>query len=182
MSSIPKSNFSNSIMLLGLDPGSRVTGYGVIEAANPVKPRYIECGVLKASEKLSLEDRVFEIAGGVREVIEEFRPQSVAMEDLFVQRNVRSALKLGQIRGALLFVVAEAALRVYSYSPATVKKTVTGRGRASKAQIQQMVKTLMGLKQTPALDASDALAVALCHARHAKRFVKGSPKETLEFK
>ena len=162
-------SISPPFSVLGLDPGSRVTGYGVIRVTAQFKPEYVECGVLKSKAGDSMETRILEIATGVREVVEEFRPESVSMEGVFVQRNVQSALKLGQIRGALLLVVAEAGLQVYSYPPATVKKTVTGRGRASKEQLGRMIQTLLGLARTPAQDASDALAIALCHARHWRR-------------
>lgn len=161
--------------VLGLDPGSLVTGYGVVEMSDPVKPRYRECGVIRISGDMLLEKRLLEIAQGVRELLDEFKPMCVAVEDVFVQRNVRSALKLGHVRGVLLLAAAEKGLLVHSYTPAEVKKTVTGRGRASKAQIQRMVQVLMGLERTPASDASDALAVALCHVRHAWRNVLRTP-------
>ncbi len=174
-----KNKLQESLNVLGLDPGSRVTGYGVVEMSDPVKPRYRECGVIRISGDLLLEKRLLEIADGVRELIKEFKPICVAVEDVFVQRNVRSALKLGHVRGALLLTAAEKGLVVHSYSPAVVKKTVTGRGRASKAQIQRMVQVLMGLERTPASDASDALAVALCHVRHAWRDVVRTPGNVL---
>ena len=161
----PSSAFPHRI--LGIDPGSSVTGYGVVEVTAPGRTRYVECGVIRTDPNKSLDLRLTEIASGLREVIEEFEPDSVAMEDVFHHRNPRSALLLGQARGAALLVVAEAGLAVYSYPPAQIKKTVVGRGRASKQQVQKMVQTLCSLTAPPEPDAADAVAAALCHATSA---------------
>jgi len=150
--------------ILGLDPGSRVCGYGVIEQVG-ADLRYIECGLLTAPEDNPMEHRLGEIARGLREVIEELRPEVCAVEDVFVQHNPRSALALAQARGMALAVIGLAGLTVASYPPATVKKAVSGSGRAEKAQIARMVQILIGLGSLPRADATDALAVAITHGR-----------------
>ena len=150
--------------ILGLDPGSRVCGYGVIdEAAGEL--RYVECGILTAPEDQPMEQRLGELARGLREVIGELAPEIVAVEDVFVQQNPRSALALAQARGMALAVVGLAGLKVASYPPATVKKAVSGSGRAEKSQIARMVQALIGLRSLPRADATDALAVAITHGR-----------------
>jgi crossover junction endodeoxyribonuclease RuvC len=150
--------------ILGLDPGSRVCGYGVIdEVAGEL--RYVECGLLTAPEGQPMEQRLGEIARGLREVIDELRPEIVAVEDVFVQHNPRSALALAQARGMALAVIGLMGLAVASYPPATVKKAVSGSGRAEKAQIARMVQVLIGLRALPRADATDALAVAITHGR-----------------
>jgi len=150
--------------ILGVDPGSRVCGYGVIdEAAGEL--RYVECGILTAPEHKTMEQRLGEIACGLKEVITELAPDVVAVEDVFVQQNPRSALALAQARGMVLAVIGLAGLVVASYPPATVKKAVSGSGRAEKAQIARMVQVLIGLTTLPRADATDALAVAITHGR-----------------
>lgn len=150
--------------ILGLDPGSRVFGYGVIdERAGTLA--YVECGVLTAIETRPMEQRLGEIARGLREVIGELRPDVVAMEDVFTHQNPRSALALAQARGAALAVVGLLGLSVTSYAPASVKKAVSGSGRAEKSQVARMVQVLIGLRTLPTADATDALAVAITHGR-----------------
>lgn len=150
--------------ILGLDPGSRVCGYGVIDEEKG-DLRYVECGVLTAPEDRPMEQRLGEIARGLREVIGELSPGVVAVEDVFTHQNPRSALALAQARGMALAVIGLAGLRVASYAPALVKKTVTGSGTADKGQIARMVQALIKLKSLPRADASDALAVAITHGR-----------------
>jgi crossover junction endodeoxyribonuclease RuvC len=151
--------------ILGIDPGSRVCGYGVIDC-DGASLRYVECGVLTAPEHRPMEHRLGEIATALREVITELRPQLVAMEDVFTHQNPRSALALAQARGMALAVIGLAELSVASYAPALVKKAVAGNGRADKAQIARMVQMLIGLRSLPRADATDALAVAITHSRH----------------
>ena len=160
--------------ILGVDPGSRVLGYAVVEAGEPragglLPLRYVECGVLEASERAPLEERMGEIAVGLREVIDELRPDVMAAEDVFFAVNARSALALGQARGAALAIAGMARLRVFAYSPAVVKQAVTGRGRAPKLQVAEMVRALLGLKRLPRSDAADALAVAVAHAQLGRK-------------
>ena len=150
--------------ILGLDPGSRVCGYGVIdERAGELA--YVECGLLTAPADRAMEERLGELARGLREVIDELQPQIVAVEDVFSHQNVRSALALAHARGMVLAVVGLCGLSVASYAPALVKKAVSGSGRADKTQIARMVQALIGLRSLPRADATDALAVAITHGR-----------------
>lgn len=150
--------------ILGLDPGSRVCGYGVIEERAGVLS-YVECGVLTAPEDRPMEARLGEIARGLREVVAELEPTVAAVEDVFSHVNPRTALALAQARGMALAVLGLAGLTVASYAPASVKKAVSGSGRADKDQVARMVQALIGLKSLPRSDASDALAVAITHGR-----------------
>ncbi len=150
--------------ILGIDPGSRVCGYGVVDDAGG-ELRYVECGVLTAPADRAMEIRLGEIARGLREVIDELAPTVVAIEDVFTHANPRSALALAQARGMALAVCGLAGLRVASYPPALVKKAVAGSGGASKDQIGRMVRVLIGMRSLPRADASDALAVAITHGR-----------------
>lgn len=153
--------------ILGLDPGSRICGYGVIDDDDG-ELQYVECGVLTAPEDRTMEERLGEIARGLREVIAELAPAVVALEDVFLHQNARSALALAQARGMVLAVVGLAGLRVASYPPASVKKAVSGSGRADKGQVSRMVQALIGLRSVPRADATDALAVAITHGRSAR--------------
>ena len=153
--------------ILGLDPGSRVCGYGVIDAIGQTM-RYVECGTLTAPADRPMEHRLGEIARGLREVIAELSPDVVAVEDVFSSAiHPRSSLSLAQARGMALAVIGIAGISVASYAPALVKKTVTGSGRSEKAQVALMVSTLIGLASLPRADATDALAVAITHGRVA---------------
>jgi len=155
------------VRILGIDPGSRVCGYGVIDDVAG-ELRYVECGILTAPEGKPMEERLGEIACGLKEVIAELAPVVVAVEDVFTHQNPRSALALAQARGMALAVVGLAGLRVASYAPAMVKKAVSGSGRADKDQIARMVQVLIGLRTLPRADATDALAVAITHGRSAR--------------
>lgn len=139
-------------------------GYAVIATAGRTRYDYIECGVLTASG--AAEVRLGEIARSLTEVVRELRPVALAVEDVFSHVNIRSALALAQARGVVLAVAGMAGLPVFSYAPALVKKSVTGRGAASKEQVARMVTSLIGLRRAPRADAADALAVALTHALH----------------
>ena len=150
--------------ILGLDPGSRFCGYGVIDD-DAGQLRYVECGILSAPESRPMEARLGEIARGLQEVIAELAPTIVAVEDVFTHQNPRSALALAQARGMALAVIGLAGLRVASYPPAVVKKAVTGAGAADKGQVARMVQVLIGLRTLPRADATDALAVAITHGR-----------------
>jgi crossover junction endodeoxyribonuclease RuvC len=152
------------VRILGLDPGTRVCGYGVIDVRGE-ELSYVECGVITAPEHHAMEARLGEIAMGLRDVISELGPSVVAVEDVFSQINPRTALALAQGRGMALAVVGLCGLSVASYSPATVKKTITGSGRAEKDQVARLVQMAIGLRSLPRVDASDALAVAITHAR-----------------
>jgi crossover junction endodeoxyribonuclease RuvC len=154
--------------VLGIDSGSRVTGYGVIDG-DGADCVYVSCGVIRVRPSEPLADRLHTIYRGIMEVISKVQPEAAAIEGIFHAQNVQSALKLGHVRGVCLAAVAEAKLPVYEYSPLEVKCAVTGYGRAEKPQVQQMVCALLKLKSPlETYDASDALAVAICHA-HSNR-------------
>lgn len=153
-------------IILGIDPGSRTTGYGIIEIANN-KQRYLDSGcirIVKPNETLPLADRLRIIFDSISNLIADHRPDEVAIEKVFMAKNPDSALKLGQARGVAIVAAAVHALDVAEYSALEVKKAVVGTGKAEKVQVQHMVTTILGLNKTPQADAADALAVALCHA------------------
>jgi crossover junction endodeoxyribonuclease RuvC len=155
------------VRILGVDPGSRVLGYAVLDVDRDRTPELalVECGVLVIDGRRPLEARLGEIVRELGEIVREHRPDVAAVEDVFVPaRHVRSALALGQARGAVLAALGLAGLRVHAYSPSSVKQAVTGRGGAPKAQVALMVRALVGLRRTPRADAADALAVAVAHA------------------
>ena len=154
----------HGVRILGIDPGSRICGYGVVECARPGAYRFVDCGTLEADERAPLEERLGVIARDLVDLIAEFGPSAVAVEDVFHGQNARSALALAHARGTVFAVAGMAGLRAYSYPPSLVKQTVTGRGRAPKEQVALMVQTLAGLQRPPSrTDASDALAVAITH-------------------
>jgi crossover junction endodeoxyribonuclease RuvC len=154
--------------VLGIDSGSRVTGYGVIDG-DGADCVYVSCGIIRVRSTESLSHRLHFIYRGIMEVIESVRPEAAAFEGIFHSQNIQSALKLGHVRGVCMAAVAEANLPVYEYSPSQVKAAVTGYGRADKPQVQQMVSALLKLKSSPGeYDASDALAVAICHANSVR--------------
>lgn len=152
------------MLILGVDCGSRVTGYGLIESVGR-DTQAVDYGTIRLPERLELPERLCMLAGGLRQVLDRFSPDEAAVEDVFTQKNVRSALVLAHVRGAAMLSLAEAGVPVASYSPATVKNSVVGHGSANKEQVRQMVSVLLGVRETiDPLDVSDALAVALCHA------------------
>ena len=154
--------------VLGLDPGSRALGYAVVDLQGRGRFQYRECGILVAPARAEMPARLAKIGRELRGVIQEFQPHVTAVEDVFHQRNWRSALTLGQARGVVLFLAAEHGLTIASYPPATVKQTICGSGRAPKEQVQRMVAALARLTHPPAPDAADALAVAICHCLHQR--------------
>ena len=151
--------------ILGIDCGCERTGYGVIETDGR-SHRMIAAGVIRTSPKDALGTRLFEIAQGLRGIIFDHGPDAAAVEEVFHSRNTKTALKLAHVRGVALLAVAEAGLQLGEYSPLEVKSSVVGYGRAEKQQVQLMVKNLLGLIELQAEDASDAIAVAICHATH----------------
>ncbi|HEY0917499.1 MAG TPA: crossover junction endodeoxyribonuclease RuvC [Solimonas sp.] len=148
--------------ILGIDPGSRFTGYGVIEVAGG-KSRHLACGRINATVG-EMPERLLKIMRGLGEIIAEYQPQEVALEEVFVNKNVSSALVLGQARGVAMVAAAQAGLPLAEYAATQVKLALVGNGRAEKLQVQHMVKVLLNLREAMAADASDALAVALTHA------------------
>ncbi|MEM7080670.1 MAG: crossover junction endodeoxyribonuclease RuvC [Pseudomonadota bacterium] len=151
--------------MLGIDPGSRRTGYGVIEQQGR-KLKYIASGCILV-RGTGLPERLGEIYRGVAEIITTFTPHEMAIEEVFMARNPSSALKLGQARGVAIAAGVQAQLAVHEYAARSVKQAVVGTGRANKEQVQHMVRTLLDLSGTPQADAADALAIALCHVNTA---------------
>jgi len=159
-----------SVRVLGLDPGSRITGYGVVETGSD-RPRYVASGAIRAGEG-DFTRRLQEIYRGVAALVLEHRPDEIAIEKVFVSRNPDSALKLGQARGAAISATFGSNAPLFEYTPREVKLGLVGTGAADKLQVQRMVVALLALEGRLGVDASDALAIALCHAhgralRHA---------------
>ena len=153
--------------ILGIDPGLRNTGWGVI-GHDGNRLVYAGDGVVESNPKLSLAERLVELHDGLLEVIKSFRPIEAAVEETFVNVNPASTLKLGQARGIALFVPSKFGLKVSEYSPNLVKKSLVGSGHASKEQVQMMIKTLLPGCDFRSADSADALAIAICHAHHRR--------------
>jgi crossover junction endodeoxyribonuclease RuvC len=158
----------SEVRILGLDPGSQRTGYAVVEIRG-AQISYLVSGAIRA-EGESLAGRLQEVFAGVDRLAQEFRPDEVAIERVFMHRNADSALKLGQARGAALSATFVVRPRVFEYAPREVKLAVVGTGSAQKDQVQLMVKRLMNISGPLAEDAADALAIALCHAHSRKLY------------
>lgn len=151
--------------ILGLDPGSRVTGYGIVESGSGGTLRAVRFGTIVPPRNLDFLARLPHIAGAIDALLAGERLDGAAIEDIFLARNTRVALQLGQVRGAALVPILRVGLEVHAYAPRAVKKAVAGYGAAEKEQVRRMVRMLLGLREGPmTLDASDALAVAICHA------------------
>ena len=153
------------IRILGIDPGLRRTGWGVVESDGS-RLAFIACGVVTSDGGLTLPDRLRQLHDGLAEVIHGHMPDEAAVEETFVNRDPQSALKLGQARGIALLAPARAGLPVAEYAANLIKKTVVGAGHAEKAQIAMMVRVLLPKSDATSPDAADALAVAICHAQH----------------
>jgi crossover junction endodeoxyribonuclease RuvC len=147
--------------ILGIDPGSRITGYGVIDTDGR-RSIHVTSGSIRIDAE-NLPERLKAIFEGVTEIVHAYRPEEMAIEIVFMNRNADSALKLGQARGAAIVAGVNAALPIFEFTPTQVKQAVVGAGHAAKAQVQHMMRVLLGLDHTPKPDAADALAVAVCH-------------------
>jgi len=152
--------------ILGIDPGSRITGYGVIRKEGN-RLVHLDNGAIFTDSATDFPGRLLQIFTGISDIISHYSPDVVAIEDIFFANNVQSALKLGQARGAAIVAGVNSGLPVNEYTALQVKQAVVGHGRAAKEQVQQMVKVLLGLPEIAQADASDALAVAICHANSA---------------
>jgi len=159
------------VRILGIDPGSRLTGYGIVDAQG-THIKYVGCGSISASGDHA--DRLRQIFRAIQVLVSEHGPDEIAIERVFVHRNADSALKLGQARAAALCATFSAELPVHEYAARHIKKAVVGKGSAEKGQVQHMVRMLLGLREAPGPDAADALAAALCHAqeRGAQALIK----------
>jgi crossover junction endodeoxyribonuclease RuvC len=157
------------VIVLGVDPGTANTGYGVVKGDGPVTVSLVECGVIRTRPRDPLPARLREIYEGVRELIERHRPDAIAVEDVFYARNVRTTVVLGHARGVILLAAAQAQLDIHEYPPAEIKKAVTGSGAATKEQVQFMLTRLLRLKSVPQpTDAADGVAAALAFLLSAR--------------
>ena len=156
------------MLILGIDPGTAITGYGLVSyEGNHLKK--VTFGVIRTGPELSLASRLQHIYGQLSKIIQEYQPDAIAIEELFFNKNVRTALAVGQARGVILLAAANSGYEVAEYTPLQVKLAVTGYGRAEKMQIQEMVRVLLCLNEIPKPDdAADALAIAICHAHSCK--------------
>jgi crossover junction endodeoxyribonuclease RuvC len=151
---------------LGIDPGTARLGYGVISGVEPATS--LEFGIVETHSKQEMPARLLQLHDELLGLIRDYRPQVMVIEKLFFSRNVTNAISVGQARGVAMLTAAESGISVVEYTPAEVKQAVAGYGNADKAQIQQMVKLILGLEEIPQPDdAADALAVAICHVQHA---------------
>jgi crossover junction endodeoxyribonuclease RuvC len=160
---------ARGLRVLGVDPAlAGATGYGIIEFVGS-SPRLVRFGSFKLPARATLAARLYEIHSLISQLVAEFTPDAVAVESVFAALNIRTALKLAEVRGVVLLAAAQASIPAHSYSPREVKSSVAGYGAASKQQMQQMVSSALGLTEVPEpADAADALAVALCHAHLAR--------------
>lgn len=156
-------NLDKNVIILGIDPGSCITGYGLIQIEGS-QVNYLDSGCIKVAS-IAFSDRLEKIFIGLQHVVNHYKPNEAAVEQVFMHINPNAALKLGQARGAALVAVALAKLMVSEYSARQVKQSVVGYGAANKQQVQHMVRVLLNLNHAPQADAADALALAICHAQ-----------------
>jgi crossover junction endodeoxyribonuclease RuvC len=157
------------MIVLGIDPGTAVTGYGVVKGEQSLPPRLIECGVIRTRARDTLAQRLREIHDGVTELIERHHPDAMAIEDVFYARNVRTTIVLGHARGVILLAAEQARIEICEYPPAEIKKAIVGTGAATKQQVQFMVSRLLRLKTAPEpADAADGVAAALTRVMSSK--------------
>jgi crossover junction endodeoxyribonuclease RuvC len=156
---------AQAIRILGIDPGLRRTGWGMI-AAEGNRLIYLACGSVESNDKAALAERLLAIHDGLTRIVDEFRPDEAAVEATFVNRDAVATLKLGQARGIALLVPAKAGVPVAEYAPNLVKKTIVGAGHSEKAQIRMMIGVLLPKADPQSEDAADALAIAVTHAHH----------------
>lgn len=153
--------------ILGIDPGSETLGWGIVDG-NVSKYASVDFGVVKSNSRQSFSKRLANIYMGVAQVIDNFQPDVLSIEEAFYAANVGVALKLGQVRGVILLLAEQRGLEIAEYAPRLIKQTVVGYGNADKRQVQEMVKLLLKMRSVPSPhDAADALAIAICHMHHA---------------
>jgi crossover junction endodeoxyribonuclease RuvC len=149
------------MIILGVDPGTATTGYGLIEIKSDVRP--IEYGLIHTLPHKELSERLRRIYQNIKDIVERHNPQEIAVEEVFFCRNAKSAISVGQAQGVIVLAASWNKGKVFRYTPLQVKQTITGYGRAAKSQVQYRVRELLQLPELPSDDAADALAVALCH-------------------
>jgi len=150
------------MLVLGVDPGSIVTGFGLVEKNND-QMTCIHAGSVSSSNEIPFYERIHRIFQSMVETMNRYRPEEMAIEDVFFAKNVKSALKIGHARGAVLIAAVQCGVKIFEYTPLEIKKSVVGYGRATKEQVRSMVRIILKLKTQPNLDTSDALATAICH-------------------
>jgi crossover junction endodeoxyribonuclease RuvC len=150
------------MLVLGVDPGSLVTGYGLLEKKGN-RMTCVHLGAITSARHVPFYERIHKIYRSMVEIMEHYQPQEMAIEDVFFAKNVKSALKIGHARGAVLVAAVESGVNIFEYTPLEIKKSVVGYGRATKEQVRSMVQVILGLKNHPGLDTSDALATGICH-------------------
>ncbi len=158
-------------VIMGIDPGSRITGYGLIHRKGN-QLIYLDSGCIRTEKASTLSEKLHLIYQGIESVVTQYRPDEVGVEQVFMSRNADSALKLGQARGVAMVACAQQGVSVFEYSARQVKQSVVGTGAADKVQVQSMICRLLALSKTPQADAADALAVAVCHAHMSQGLVK----------
>lgn len=155
------------MLVLGIDPGIAITGYGLIQSDRGANHQCITYGTITTSSDEPDAERLKVLYGQLSAILQDYQPESCAIEKLFFQKNVKTAISVGQARGVAMLTLANAGLGVYEYTPNVIKQTVCGYGSAGKRQVQRMVQTLLNLEELPRPDdAADALAVAICHIHH----------------
>lgn len=150
------------MLVLGVDPGSIATGYGLVEKNNN-QMSCIHSGAISSSSKIPFFQRIHKIYQSMVEIMGRYHPEEMAIEDVFFAKNVKSALKLGHARGAVLIAAVQSSVKIYEYTPLEIKQSVVGYGRATKEQVRSMVQVILKLETKLTLDTSDALATAICH-------------------
>ena len=150
------------MLVLGVDPGSRKTGYGLVEKKNN-RMTCLHGGIISLSGSIPFYQRIHNIFHSMVDIMTRNHPQEMAIEDVFFAKNVKSALKIGHARGAVLIAAVQCGIKIFEYTPLEIKKSVVGYGRATKEQVRSMVQIILNLKTQPNLDTSDALATAICH-------------------
>jgi len=151
------------VIIMGIDPGSRVTGYGIIQKKGE-KLSWISNGEISPAQNLSFYEKIFSIFLEMKKLIQFYKPEELAIEDIFYYKNAKSSIKLGHIRGAIIVASFLCKVPIFEYTPLQIKKAVTGYGNATKEQVKEMVKFILGIKKEIRTDSSDALATAICHA------------------
>jgi len=155
------------MLVLGVDPGSRVTGYGLVEKSDH-DVTFVHSGLIRPPGKTPFYQRIYAIFESMVEVMGRYHPREMAIEDLFYAKNIQSSLKLGHARGAVLIAAVHCNIPIFEYTPLEIKKSVVGYGRADKEQVRSMVQVILRVREELPLDASDALAAAICHVNWSR--------------
>ena len=150
------------MLVLGVDPGSIVTGYGLVEKQNNIMT-CLHVDTITSSGGVPFYERIHNIYQTMVQIMGRYHPEELAIEDIFFAKNIKSALKIGHARGAVLIAAVQCGIKIFEYSPLEIKQSVVGYGRATKDQVRSMVQVILKLQRQPTLDASDALATAICH-------------------